>query len=604
MDNSINTSPDKKKIEDLINEQNLRIFDEEIWINKELWKIAEVTYSYDSETRINTTLFCKIGWLNIAIFKESNEEEKIKLINEARKNLEKILKEKKKQIQNALNEIELLEIFTNNSIEIDQKSIFINALIEKYKFLDYAQNWIDFELIKAWLKTKVNEKELKILENSQKEIDKELFWWDIKENPLETKISYEYIKKIYDERKDKLTSIEQKRFEEYLNKIKPYLPKWYKYTKKIIPKRINWNFLDIELPREDYMLSFNILVESLEKLEHIVETNSEAKSISDWPKWVQFPTWPKFDYMNILRFCKLGYHEIITHNISDYNSRQLLWNTRGANSTEKDEWVAMLMEQLFSYWNELYTKDSNWNLLIDINKIQINSYFTKTLMWELLTNDELIDFLELSEKIDPDVISPIERYYRLKRNNLNWVQHKDTTYTRWLFKAVEEINKYIISKWKKWIAPEDLFIWKISFEETNKLINIKKNKEKKWENIEILKPIFILDAVWFIVNEKINWEEWNLTWPKFFRYLKNKYPMFDFLKEQIREVSLKTKTNVYWIVNIILKNHWKNELEKMHAANILKDEILQNTLKIIQNQYEIKISNVKQKLHPSRRNAK
>ena len=482
MESSINTSTENKKIEDLINEQNLRIFDEKIWINKELWKIAEVTYSYDSETRINTTLFCTIWWLNITLYKEADENEKIKLLSDAKKTLEKTLKEKKKQIENALNEIELLEIFTKDSIEIDQKSIFVNALNEKNKFLDYCLNWIPFELWEASSLITLNESELLKIENDQKEIDKILFWWDIKDNSLETQISYEYIKNIYDEKNNKLTSIEQNRFEEYLNKIKKYLPKSYKYKSKQTPKRIDWNFLDINLPREDYMLSFNILVESLEKLEHIVETNAEAKSISDWPKWVQFPTWTKFDYMNILRFCKLGYHEIITHNISDYNSKQLLWNTRWSQSTEKDEWVAMLMEQLFTYWTELYKKDSKWNTIIDINKIQINSYFTKTLMGELLTNDELLDFLELAEKIDPDVISPAERYYRLKRNNHNWVQHKDTTYTRWLFKAIEEINKYIIGNWKEWIAPEDLFLWKISFKETHKLKNIQKNKE----NLEVI----------------------------------------------------------------------------------------------------------------------
>jgi hypothetical protein len=42
----------------------------------------------------------------------------------------------------------------------------------------------------------------------------------------------------------------------------------------------------------------------------------------------------------------------------------------------------------------------------------------------------LKDFLFLSEIIDPDIITPEERYKRLKRNNRSGVQHKDTTYTR------------------------------------------------------------------------------------------------------------------------------------------------------------------------------
>ena len=59
MKNNIeNTSPENK-LENLINEQSLLIFDEQDWIGKDLWKTAEVTYSYDEETKINTTLFVK-----------------------------------------------------------------------------------------------------------------------------------------------------------------------------------------------------------------------------------------------------------------------------------------------------------------------------------------------------------------------------------------------------------------------------------------------------------------------------------------------------------------------------------------------------------------
>jgi hypothetical protein len=59
MPNSVNTSSAKQKLENIINEQNFLIFDEENWVNKDLWKIAEVTYSFDEKTNINTTLFVK-----------------------------------------------------------------------------------------------------------------------------------------------------------------------------------------------------------------------------------------------------------------------------------------------------------------------------------------------------------------------------------------------------------------------------------------------------------------------------------------------------------------------------------------------------------------
>lgn len=602
MENSINTLPVQKNLEDLINEQNLLIFDEENWVWKDLWKISEVTYSYDEQTGINTTLFVKAWKLDLEFYKKSDDILKERLLKKSKYVLINTLNKKKTQIQTAKDEIALFEIFSQEEIDNDLKDIFINSLNEKNDFLDYCLNAIDFELEKAWIVSWLSkEKELEI-EKKQKKLDEELFWWNIKDNPEETILAYESIYNKYIVNKNKLSKEEQIRFESYLSKIK--LPKWYKYDSEKIeknkPKLIVWDFLDLDIPKSDYILWFNILVEALEKLEHIVESNDSAKSISDGPKWVQFPTSEKFNHIKMLRFFLLWNHEIETHNITDYNSKQLLGNLRGANSTEKDEWVAMLMEQLFKYGKELYKIDEDQDQIIDIEKIQINSYFTKTLMWELLNNDELLDFLELSEKIDPDVISPIDRYNRLKRNNKLGVQHKDTTYTRWLLKAIKQINLFIKSKWKEWINPEDLFLWKISFDETSKLKKIKNVKENSWKKIEILKPLFISDAVYFSINQRLNWKEWRINSEWFYEYLKDKYPIFNFTKQQVKEISYTTKRNVNWIVNIMLKNIWESNLNSIWENKKQTNKVLLN---IISDQYRPKIEKVKNRMHPSRKNA-
>jgi hypothetical protein len=221
-------------------------------------------------------------------------------------------------------------------------------------------------------------------------------------------------------------------------------------------------------------------------------------------------------------------------------------------------------------------------------------------MWELLNNDELLDFLELSEKIDPDVISPIDRYNRLKRNNKLGVQHKDTTYTRWLLKAIKQINLFIKSKWKEWINPEDLFLWKISFDETSKLKKIKNVKENSWKKIEILKPLFISDAVYFSINQRLNWKEWRINSEWFYEYLKDKYPIFNFTKQQVKEISYTTKRNVNWIVNIMLKNIWESNLNSIWENKKQTNKVLLN---IISDQYRPKIEKVKNRMHPSRKNA-
>jgi hypothetical protein len=77
------------------------------------------------------------------------------------------------------------------------------------------------------------------------------------------------------------------------------------------------------------------------------------------------------------------------------------------------------MEQLFLYGRNLISKHSLGHDYIDKDKLQINGYFAKTLMGEILSNCDFKDFLELSEIIDPDIIPPEERYKRLKRNNRN-----------------------------------------------------------------------------------------------------------------------------------------------------------------------------------------
>lgn len=590
-----------KKIEDLINEQNLHIFDEENWINKELRKIAEVTYSYDDETKINTTLFVMVWWLDLEEYKKSNDEKKEILLLKAKINLIKLINKKKEQIKTALWEIELIDVFSKETVETDIKRIFINSLIEKRDFLDYCLNWLDYEIEKAGFQSDLSTEEEKEVDEKLYILDTKLFWWDIKEHADEVILAYEYFIWKYNENKDKLTIEEDKKLSKYIEKVIAFLPNKYVYKVKKEPKQIAWEYLNYDIKRSSYMLWFNILIEALDKLTHIAESDESAKSISDWPKWLQFPTTKNFDSIKILRFFKLGNHEIETHNITDYNWRQIIWNLRWANSTEKDEGVSILMEQLFMYWKELYKVDKDWDLILDIEKIQINSNFTKTLMWEILSNDQLLDFLELSNKIDPDIISPLDRYYRLKRNNKYSVQHKDTTYTRWLLKTVNIINNYIKSKWQKWIKPLDLFIWKISFDETIKLKRIKEKKEKSWKKIEIIKPLFISDAVYFAITEKLNWKNWDITSDKFYNYLKDKYPIFDLKYEEVRQISYKTKRNVVWIINILLKTIWEYQINELKLTN---KNTINWLLKTWINQYIPRIEQVQSKLHPSRRNAK
>lgn len=601
MSNSKNTTPShENNLENVIENYNSLIFDEKDWIEKDLWKIAEVTYSYDTKTNVNTTLFVEWGWLNLQKYTSSDKNTQKLLLLWAKVNLEKLLLEKKALIEKALSEVKVMIL--DNPSDIDIKDIFINSLEEKERLLDYCIVSLPFEVEKAGIDFWITEQQRKEIEEEAEMYDSILFWGKIKDHPEEVIMAYEHIYEIFLENKKKLSAQENKRFQYFLNAMKVYLPEWYSYQPKEPAQRIPGNFLDFDVKKSDYILGFNVLVEALEKLGHIIESNKDAKSISDGPRWVQFPTTKEFETIKMLRFFKLWHHEIETHSITDYNGKQLIWNLRGAQSTEKDEWVAMLMEQLFMHGTSLYKISQNWKQIIDRNKIHINSNFWKILIGEIVDNDELMEFLELSHKLSTDIISPRDRYYRLKRNNYSWVQHKDTTYTRWLMKTVDIINEYILSDWVSGTPPEDLFIGKISFRETEKLKSIMEKKIQAWENIQLVKPLFISDAVYYAIREKLEWRSGNISWENFYTFLQEKYPMFDFSQEQINQVSYKTKRCVFGIVDLMLKNIQESQIE-----NILQWENIQEHKKdIFKNKkwYKMKKQAIRKKLSKERQIAK
>ena len=573
-----------KKIEDLIHELNTSIFDEKIWKSQHVWKIAEVTYSYDKETNINETLFWKIGWLNLREYKTLSAEKQTKVLLKASDIFQKIIKEKLALMKDALYQLNSSEYSELWEEELLEKEIFESAVIEKMNLLEYCILSLPFELEKAGIPLELDEEEIPELEKALLQIDSNLFWGLVKDNPEEVELSYDYFKHILLEKKENLSKEELLRLEGFLQKVKPHLPKNYQFKKRKKTQKIAGKYLSYEINRTDYILAFNMLVDAFGKMHHVVKSDKTAGSISDGPEGVYFPMNEKFNTITIERFFKLWMHEIETHSVTDYNTKDLLGNLRGSKSTEKDEWVAILMEQLFLYGKELLTTDKEGHLLIDKNKVQINGYFIKTLMWELLNNEEFSEFLELSEKVDPDIISPFERYKRLKRNNRSWVQHKDTTYTRGLLKAIKYVNQFYASEGKKWISPLDMFIGKISFDETEKLKRLKNLKKQRGIEIEELLPIFVSDAVYFVIEHTLGWDEENISEKNFLEYLQEKYPLFSFSWQIEADLYFAENSRVNGIANILLKI-----ISNRKVDNILMDANPQQRMvleKIFQNQYD------------------
>lgn len=600
--NQLRTEHNPKNISDVINYYNLLIFDEKIWKAKWLWKIAEVTYSYDKNTNINETLFVNVWGLDLVKFIKSDEKHKLILLKKSKQNVEKIIQEKISLINEVLLKLQEAEFNNWNEAELLEKEIFESAVVEKLNLLEYCLISLDFEAEKAGLDLGISDEEIHLLEQNIANIDAQLYGGFIKDNESEIVIAYEYLYGTFLHKRKLFNNEEMQKYAFYLDKLKNYLPKNYQFIKKPQTLKIQGAYLEYDLQRVDYILAFNMLIDAFGSMHHIVRSDMNAWSISDGPEGVYFPMNEKFNTITIERFFKLWMHEIETHSVTDHNSRAILGNLRWSNSTKKDEGTAILMEQLFLYGRNILTKNSEWELRIDSSKLQINGYFWKTLMWEILSNENFKEFLELSEIIDPDIIPPAERYKRLKRNNRDWVQHKDTTYTRGLLQAVKEINLYLDTQGNKGLSPEDLFVWKISFEETHKFKKLKELKAQAWEKIENLKPIFVSDAVHYVIEKKLQWLDDHINPNDFLEHLQYKYPLLDFIQEIDTEIYFKKNSRILWISNVLLQIISNKKVQNIfESADDKQKNILE---KIFQIQYQPMINDVHDDLALHRRNHK
>ena len=112
-------------------------------------------------------------------------------------------------------------------------------LEEKKVALEYAMNWLPFELEKAWVDVPHDRE---AINKRQEELDKKMFWWRIMDNPEEVAVAYSRSMRLYSDNKDKLTFEEQKRYEWYLDRFATCLPKWFQYEKKEAPELVWWEF--------------------------------------------------------------------------------------------------------------------------------------------------------------------------------------------------------------------------------------------------------------------------------------------------------------------------------------------------------------------------
>lgn len=495
-----------------------------------LWDIIEVTYWYsipehNSEVSYNTTLFTdflKVSYEDFFIRGSSFVALKTAFLSKSNS-----------IIQRLLGIIDELNICTE--VDLLKKELIVNAIKYNINTIKLAQNGIDFELEKAWMKLALSEEQIGEKLELNKALEKELFWWDILDSEEESVWSLKFIEKRLLLEWNKLSEEEKLKMTSLIDTLKNALEKkWYNYispTLDFISRKEGKNsffqkFWDIKIPRDSYVHIFQEVID-VSWLHQKVIVNPNKGSIYDGPNALEIPANDKFKELSIERVMKLIAHEILWHYYNQRNHEKFFWNIRGSGNVEKEEWLAKFLEYTL-LWKEVWDDE------------MYEAPFSQLFACEILSGDEFKAFLSIFTKIAEAKSTNEELFRRRKRNysmHHAWAQHKDTTYTRWLKKIIDFVKKgwdiKLLFNGKFWL--DDLISKKVDFSSED----------------DFLLPIFVPDIIIFYILI----EKWLLqtefTHDNFIIFLQDKYkeslPWIDF--NSIKMVTFFQKRKILMIIN-------------------------------------------------------
>ena len=476
----------------------------------ELTEIIEVTYIYKSIEKgnyFNVTLFQNFAWI---AYKKDMDFEILGYTCEQKLQL------KIELIDFYIGKIKNLWI--ENICNLNDKAR-LKLLIDTLKYvqntLNMALDGLPFELEKAWHNHTLTDIEIQKRIENINDYETSNFGWNIHKNEEETIACYEYLRKRMKQMKSKE---KQEELEYFTKKIEWYLPADYEYEYKDIPQLKKTDpILKTLIKRDDYVEIFNLIF-SAYGLDQKAKV-TQVSSIYDGETFLEIPDSDAYKEKTIASIFQLMMHEVMAHTVNLENTKRRLWNFRGANNLEKEEWLAMLLEELFQ-WNK-------------IEYIGIVKSFPTLLLWEICTTEEFKKFLALSyPSVEP-------RFLRFKRNypkNYTGVQHKDTTYTRGILKAV----KYLENGWDL----ADLFLWKVSFEDIPAL---KKMSMLDPTQTQVY-PLIITELLLLMIKNK---GEASITFDHYIAYLEKKYHFHDMSFIEVEYRKPETKRVICDILKIL-----------------------------------------------------
>lgn len=414
--------------------------------------LFELTYAYTSseERFFNRTLFWVYWWCTLDM---SPEE----LTSTVRKQLE--------------NDITYcMSLYEWLKWSHWKTTIYKKALQYTIQILELIRRWVPFEVEKWHNNRTWTWVDFSRCLQEVKEREKKIFGDPIQFSPIEVAKAYCFFQLTFEKYSSELSAIEQDKFLQYVTSIKE-LPVWNSSFCHIQHEEslLDHNCFDLLISREVYITLFK-KVFALYDLD-IWVIQDERSSIYDGHDTLYIPVSGWYDQLPLRRVLKLIAHEIETHYIVLHNTDKILWWVKWGYNLAREEWLAMLQEYLLT-WSPL-------------EHIEMTDTIPLILMGEILPGADLLNFLNIYRKLHWFNAVGNERLLRSKRNYPllgQGVQHKDVTYSRWIY----QVKQYLEQGKLFWT----LFLAKVDFTDLALL-------EKQVDVFAYLQPKFIAMRLMF-----------------------------------------------------------------------------------------------------------
>jgi len=507
--------------------------------NWELTDIIEVTYTYKNLWNwklLNEAIFYRLTWEKPLVISESDN---IIVRNQKINNhIQKVYKSALNKLQIKKQKIAEFKDILAAQWNLSPRMQILKGTLDYVEWIiDLTLTWLPFEWEKMWIPHWLSDEEITQRVQTLEDIESKLFWWNVRDNQFEIHWSIKMLEKDLRKWKQNLTPEELKRFKWYISMLRSLADKDYEKTPSQRSKKNSTEqykkLLWKKVAREDYVRIFELVFE-IYWINKPVIVKEWLSSIYDSDEWLLIPAGKADETRTLYNVIQLIKHEIESHYINLVNNKKVLWDFKWGKNLDKEEWLATIAETIW----EIPSIESLRSIWLAIPAI---------LMWEILDWEEFKDFYTLYYKVLWSSANANAMLLRRKRNypmKYKWVQHKDTTYSRWK----RQIADFIAGWWDL----HDLYLWKVGLQDLEAAKQI-----VNWEWIKLKYPILIWEILFFLLTEKKEKRsKWKYKWTNlkkdFLAYIKKRYP-FEIPTEWVEDLNKDNKKRLIEILNLLEK---------------------------------------------------